>query len=36
MIQGLVNTWALSNYSFDLTERFDALWNVFRWMVILH
>jgi AcrR family transcriptional regulator len=34
MIQGLVNTWALSNYSFDLTERFEALWNVFRQMVI--
>ncbi len=34
MIQGLVNTWALSNYSFDLTERYDALWNVFRKMVI--
>ena len=33
MIQGLVNTWALSNYSFDLTERYDALWNVFRRMV---
>ncbi|MFO7665254.1 MAG: TetR/AcrR family transcriptional regulator [Desulfobacterales bacterium] len=34
MIQGLVNTWALSNYSFDLTERYDTLWNVFRQMVI--
>jgi AcrR family transcriptional regulator len=34
MIQGLVNTWALSNYSFDLTERYDALWNVFRRMLI--
>ena len=34
MIQGLINTWALSNYSFDLTERYDALWNVFRRMVI--
>jgi AcrR family transcriptional regulator len=34
MIQGLVNTWALSNYSFDLTERYDALWNVFHKMVI--
>ena len=34
MIQGLVNTWALSNYSFDLTERYDGLWNVFRQMVI--
>jgi len=36
MIQGLVNTWALSNYSFDLTERFDAIWNVFRRMVVRH
>ncbi|MDP3284399.1 MAG: TetR/AcrR family transcriptional regulator [Desulfobacterales bacterium] len=36
MIQGLVNTWALSNYSFDLTERYDALWKVFRRMVIRH
>ena len=36
MIQGLVNTWALSNYSFDLTERYDALWNVFRRMLISH
>ena len=34
MIQGLVNTWALSNYSFDLTERYDAVWKVFRRMVI--
>ncbi len=34
MIQGLVNTWALSNYSFDLTERYDGLWKVFRQMVI--
>ncbi|RPH52246.1 MAG: TetR/AcrR family transcriptional regulator [Desulfobacteraceae bacterium] len=34
MIQGLVNTWALSNYSFDLTAKFDALWNVFHRMVI--
>lgn len=34
MIQGLVNTWALSNYSFDLTERYESLWNVFRQMLI--
>ena len=33
MIQGLVNTWALSNYSFDLTERYDELWNVFHRML---
>ena len=36
MIQGLVNTWALSNYSFDLTERYDELWNVFRRMLTSH
>lgn len=36
MIQGLVNTWALSNYSFDLTERYDTLWNIFRQMVVRH
>ncbi|MBU1180766.1 MAG: TetR/AcrR family transcriptional regulator [Proteobacteria bacterium] len=36
MIQGLVNTWALSNYSFDLTERYDTLWDIFRRMVIRH
>ena len=33
MIQGLVNTWALSNYSFDLTEQYDELWNVFHRML---
>ena len=26
MVQGLVNLWALSNYSFGLTERFVPLW----------
>jgi AcrR family transcriptional regulator len=34
MIQGLVNIWALSNYSFDLTEKYTSLWNVFRQAVI--
>ena len=29
-IQGLVNIWALSNYSFDLTEQFTSLWGVLR------
>ena len=33
MIQGLVNTWALSNYSFDLTEQYDEMWNVFHRML---
>ena len=30
MIQGLVNIWALSNYKFDLTEKYSTLWKVFR------
>lgn len=30
MIQGLVNLWALSNYSFDLEKRYASLWNFFR------
>lgn len=30
MVQGLVNLWALSNYSFGLTERFVPLWQNFR------
>lgn len=30
MVQGLVNLWALSNYSFGLTERFVPLWRYFR------
>ena len=29
-IQGLVNIWALSNYSFNPQERFEPLWNVLR------
>ena len=29
-IQGLVNVWALSNYSFDLTEKYKSLWSVLR------
>jgi AcrR family transcriptional regulator len=34
MIQGLVNIWALSNYKFNLAERYSSLWNVFRESVI--
>ena len=34
MIQGLVNIWALSNYKFNLSERYSSLWNVFRESVI--
>lgn len=29
MIQGLVNIWALGNYSFDLSDKFDTLWNIY-------
>lgn len=30
MIQGLVNIWALSNYSFDLVEQYTACWDIFQ------
>jgi AcrR family transcriptional regulator len=30
MIQGLVNSWSLSNYGFDLEERYDLLWGILR------
>ncbi len=30
MTQGLVNSWTLSQYSFNLQERYESLWNVFR------
>lgn len=30
MIQGLVNMWALSNYEFDLVDRYISLWQVYR------
>ena len=30
MIQGLVNIWALGNYSFDLSDKFDALWDIYK------
>jgi hypothetical protein len=30
MIQGLVNIWALGNYSFDLSDKFDALWDIYQ------
>src|SRR3972149_931196 len=33
-IQGLVNIWALSNYSFDPQQRFEPLWNVLRDTII--
>jgi AcrR family transcriptional regulator len=34
MIQGLVNMWALSNYSFNLEKKYMLLWNIFRESVI--
>jgi len=36
MIQGLVNTWTLSNYKFDSEEKYAALWRTFREVVIKH
>lgn len=30
MIQGLVNSWSLSNYEFDLKERYEVLWGILR------
>ncbi|MFC1987056.1 TetR/AcrR family transcriptional regulator [Chloroflexota bacterium] len=30
MIQGLVNIWALNNYSFDLVEHYIPLWNLYK------
>jgi AcrR family transcriptional regulator len=34
MIQGLVDMWALSNFSFNLTERYEPLWELFKASVI--
>jgi len=34
MIQGLVNMWALSNYGFDLVDRYSDLWEVYRGTVV--
>jgi AcrR family transcriptional regulator len=34
MIQGLVNIWALSNYSFNLEEKYEPLWYSFRNSII--
>ena len=30
MIQGLINIWALSNYSFNPEKKYVLLWNIFR------
>ena len=32
-IQGLVNIWALSNYSFDPKEKYMSIWNILREVV---
>jgi hypothetical protein len=34
IIQGLVNIWALRNYSFDPKEKYVGLWNIFREAII--
>jgi AcrR family transcriptional regulator len=36
IIQGLINIWALSRYSFDLEQRYLPLWNLFRDAVVKH
>jgi len=35
MIQGLVYTWALSGYKFDLTKKYSGLWKVYKESLIL-
>ena len=30
IIQGLVNLWALADYSFDLEKKYDSLWRLYR------
>ena len=34
MTQGLVNTWTLSDYSFNLKEKYTSLWSVLREAII--
>lgn len=36
MTQGLVNIWALSQYSFKLEEKYASLWSLFREAIIKH
>jgi len=36
MIQGLVNKWALTDYGFDLEEKYSSLWLVFREAITKH
>jgi hypothetical protein len=33
MTQGLANIWALSGYSFDLAEKYAALWSIYRQLI---
>ncbi len=33
MIQGLVNVWALGDFSFNLVERYKPLWQMFRYSI---
>lgn len=34
IVQGVVNIWALRNYSFDPKEKYTALWSIFREAII--
>jgi AcrR family transcriptional regulator len=34
MIQGLANIWALSGYSFDLSEKYESLWAIYRQAIL--
>jgi AcrR family transcriptional regulator len=34
MIQGLTNIWALSGYSFDLSEKYESLWAIYRQAIL--
>lgn len=36
MTQGLANIWALSGYSFNLGEKYEALWSVYRLAIQPH
>jgi AcrR family transcriptional regulator len=36
MIQGLVNKWALTDYGFDLEQKFSSLWLVYREAITKH
>ncbi|MFH1382099.1 MAG: TetR/AcrR family transcriptional regulator [Chloroflexota bacterium] len=36
MIQGLLNIWSLSNYSFSPEAKYEPLWHIFRQAVVKH